>query len=61
MDESRNHHTKCSKSDKEISYDIYMWDIIKMTQKTYLQNRNRLIDSKNKLRVTKEEMYGGTY
>ena len=40
-----------------------MWNVIKMTKRTYSQNRNRLKDFENirfgKLRVTKGEMYGG--
>ena len=51
MDGPRDCHTEWSKSDRErqISYDIaYMWDLKKWYNLTYLQNRNRVTDVKNK-------------
>ena len=57
MDGPRDYHTKWSKSDRErqISYDVtYMWNL-KKYKWTYLQNRNRPTDIKNKLMVTKGE------
>ena len=59
----RGYHTKWSKPDREreISYDItYMWNLKKWYKWTYLQNRNRLTDFKNKLMVTEGERgWGG--
>ena len=58
IDEPRDYHTKWNKPDREIqiSYDItYMWDPKKWYKWTYLQSRNRLIDIKNKLILTKGE------
>ena len=49
------------KSDRErpVLYDIaYMWNLKKWYQWTYLQNRNRVTDIKNKLVVT-ERVSGG--
>ena len=41
-------------------YIPYTWNLIKMIQKTYLQNRNRFTDFENKFKVTKaQEMLGG--
>ena len=54
MDGPGDYHTKRSKSDRErqISYDIaYMQNLKKRYKWTYLQNRNRLTDLKNKLIV----------
>ena len=58
MDGPRDYHTKWSKSDKErqISYDTaYTWNLKKSYKWTYLQNRNRVTDVENKLRVIKDE------
>ena len=42
------------------SYDItYTWNLKKWYIFTYLQNRNRLIDTENKFVVTKGETRGG--
>ena len=58
IDGPRDCHTKCSKSDKDISYDItYMWKLKKWYKWTYIQNRNRLTDRENKLMVTKGERW----
>ena len=53
--------TKWSKSDKD-KYDItYMLNLKNKWYKwTYLQNRNRFTDFKNKLIVTKGESWGGS-
>ena len=62
MDGPRGYHTKCSKSDRErqISYDLtYMWNLKRWYKQTYLQNRNRLTDTENKLIVTKEKRGAG--
>ena len=62
MDGPRDCHTEWSKSDRErqISSDIaYMWNLEKWYKWTYLQNRNRVTDVKNKLMVTKGERGGG--
>ena len=62
MDGPRDYCTKWSKSDRErqISYDItYMWNLKKWYRWTYLQNRNRFTDFKNKLMVTKGERLDG--
>ena len=37
----------------------YMWNLIKMIHKTYLQNRSRLTYFEIKLMFTKGEMWGG--
>ena len=61
MDGPRDYHIKWSKSDREgqISYDItYMWNL-KRYKWTYLQNRNRLTDTENKLMITKVDSGGG--
>ena len=58
MDELTHYHTKWSKPEGEwqISYDItYMWNLKKLYKWTYLQNRNKLTDSGNKLIITKGE------
>ena len=54
--EPRDFHIKWSKSDgeRQITYDItYMWNLKKWYKWTYLQNRNRLTDTENKLMITK--------
>ena len=50
----RDSHTEWSKSDRErqISYITYMWNIKMGYKWSYLQNRNRVTDVKNKLMVT---------
>ena len=56
----REYHIKWDKPDRErqISYEItYMWNL--RYKWTYLQNRNRLTDIKNKFMVTKGETWGG--
>ena len=64
MDGPGDYHTKWSKSDKErqVSYNItYLWNLKKKKKRykeTYLQKRNRLKDTENKLMVTKEERVG---
>ena len=59
MDGPRNYRIKYSKSEKD-TYDItYKWNLKKLYKRTYLQNRNRLIDIENKLTVTKEDRSGG--
>ena len=58
MDGPRDDHTKGSKSERErqVPYDItYAWYLKKWYKRTYLQNRNRLTDTENKLTVTKGE------
>ena len=46
--------------ERQISYDItYTWNLKKWYILTYLQNRNRLIDTENKFVVTKGDMRGG--
>ena len=55
MDGPIDDHTKWSKPDRErqIPYDItYMWNLKKKYKWTYIQNRNRPIDTENKLMVT---------
>ena len=45
--------------ERQISYNIiYMLNLKKGYKWTYLQNRNRLPDIKNKVMVTKEEEMG---
>ena len=52
MDGLRDYHTEWIKSDGEALYGIiYMWK--PKNKINYLQNRNRLPDIGNKLRVTK--------
>ena len=54
MDEPWKYHTKWSKSEKKDTYHIiYMWNLKKWYKRTYLQNRNKLTDTENKLMVTK--------
>ena len=55
MDGPRDCHTEWTKSDTErqISYIAYMWNLKKMVQMNYLQNRNRVTDVENKLMVTR--------
>ena len=55
MDGTRDRHTKWSKSDKDKYHMISRVDLKKWYKWTYLQNRYRLTDFKNKLRVTKGE------
>ena len=44
---------------RQILYNItYMWNLKRWYQWAYLQNRNRLMDFKNKLMVTKKERRG---
>ena len=55
-------HIKWSKSDREtqISYDsTYVESKKKWYKWTYLQNRSRLTDIENKLRITKGDSWGG--
>ena len=55
---SRDHHTTWSKSERErqIPYDItYMWNLKYDTNELIWQNRNRLTDIENKIKVTKME------
>ena len=63
MDGPRDYCTKWSKSDRERQIPWYHSYVESNLQKwykwTYLQNRNRLTDFKNKLMVTKGEMWGG--
>ena len=59
IDGPRNYFIKTEK-DKHISYDIiHMWNLINKKEKTYLHNRNRLTDIKNKIMITKGEMWLG--
>ena len=62
MDGPRDYHTKWNKPDRErqVSYDTtYMWNLKKIRYKRiYLQNRNRLTDTENKLMVTKGDSSG---
>ena len=54
MDGSRDCHTEWSKSEREVEtlYDIpYVWNLNTWYKLTYLLNRNRLTDLKNKLMV----------
>ena len=62
MDRPRDYHTQWTKWDRErqILYDIiYMWNLKYSINELYLQNRNRLMDMKNKLMVTTGERRGG--
>ena len=59
MNEPRDDHTKWSKSEKDKYYNGDMWNIKKWYKWIYLQNRNRLTDLENKLRVTKRERWRG--
>ena len=46
-------------SQTKTSYDItYMWNIKKWYKWIYLQNRNRFMDTENKLMVTKGDSWG---
>ena len=61
MDGPRDYHIKWRKPDREsqISYDItYMWIKKNWYKWTYLQNRNRLTDIRNKLMVTRGDSGG---
>ena len=52
--------SEVSQTEKNKYHDItYMWNLKKWYKWTYLQNRNRLTDFKNKLMVTKGERLGG--
>ena len=54
MNGPRDCHNEWSKSDTErqTSYNItYMWNLKNWYKWTYLQNRNRVTDVKNKLRL----------
>ena len=43
--------------ERQIPYDItYIWNLIKMIEKDYLYNRNKLTDFKSKLIVTRGDM-----
>ena len=58
-DGPRASHTEWSKSDRQISYDTtYIWNLKDCS--AYLQNRNRLADIENQLRLTQvERKHGG--
>ena len=57
MDGSRNYHTKWNVRERKMSYEITnMWNLIKMIQKIYSQNRNRLKDCEAKIMVSKGEI-----
>ena len=61
MDGPKDCHIEWSKSDRErqISYDItYRWNLKKWYKWTYLPNRNRVTDVKNKLTVTRGKGVG---
>ena len=48
--------SEASQRERHVPYGIaYIWNLKKWYKLTYLQNRNRLIDIENKLRVTKGE------
>ena len=51
--------SEVSQTEKQILYDIYMWNLKKIIQIILLKNRNRLTDIENKLMVTKVERGGG--
>ena len=58
MDGPIGHYAKWNKSDREIQtlYDFtYMWNPKNRTNEYTKQNRNRLIDTENKMVVNKEE------
>ena len=53
---SRDYHTKWRKSEKDKYHDrAYTWNQTKWCKWTFLQNRNRLVDTENKFKVTKGE------
>ena len=54
----RDCHTEWSKSDTDKHGIAYMWNLKQWYKRTYLQNRNRVTDVKNKLMVTKGERWG---
>ena len=59
MDGPRDDHTKWNKpnGEKQILYDITsVWYLNKWCKWTYLQNRNILLDTENKLMVTKGDV-----
>ena len=52
--------SEVSQTERQMSYDITpMWNLKHYNKSTCLQNRNRLIDTGNKLMVTKGEGGGG--
>ena len=58
MDGSREDYMKWTKSHRErqIPCDIiYMWNPKYDTDKLFLQNRNRLLDIENKIKLPKEK------
>ena len=58
MDEPRGYYAKQNKLDQErqIPYDFtYMWNLKNKTNDQTYQNRNRLIDTENKLVVARGE------
>jgi len=57
---SRDYHTKWSKSERKINITC-MWNLKKWYKWTYLQNRNRLSDTENRLMVTKGEEEKGKF
>ena len=58
MDGPRDYHTKWSKSEKEIPYDItYVWNL-NINKWTYLWKRNRLTNIENRLVIAKGEGAG---
>ena len=55
MGEPRDYHTKWSKSERQISYDItYMWNLKNSTNELVYKT-NRLIDIENEFMVMKGE------
>ena len=54
MDGPRDSHTKWNQTQKG-KYLIYMWNLKKWYKWTHLENRNRFIDTENKIMVTKGE------
>ena len=61
MDGPWDYPSKWSKSDRETSMISLICGILKEKwhKWTYLQNRNRLTDTENKLMVTKGKTWGG--
>ena len=54
MDGTRGYHTKWSKSERQIPYNItYMWNLKMWHKWTYLQNKNRLTDIESRLVAAK--------
>ena len=59
MDGTRGYHTKWSKSERQIPYNItYMWNLKMWHKWTYLQNKNRLTDIESRLVAAKDGEYG---